>query len=180
MIYSEGIIGKYIKLRFVTEDDAEYIIRLRTNEKNSKYIHTTSSNITLQREWIINQQNQEGDFYFIMLNFFDHPIGLISLYNISNKTAECGRWISEGNAFENLEAAKLIHDFGFDVLSLDSIYTCTAKDNVPVVNFWKRFGGEFHGYISNEPFMLYKNFIDKNMYQEEICKRINNLLYKRI
>lgn len=179
MIYHRNIEGKYVVLRSVNIDDAEFIIKLRTNEKYNKFLHTTGNNISLQRSWIKQQQDREGDYYFVIQNQKGHVLGLISIYNINGKMAECGRWISEGNAFENLEAAKLIHEFGFRILGLELIYTCTVKENLTVVNFWIRFGGVFAGYVFSEPFTLYKNNIDIDLYSGEIEKKINKLLYKQ-
>jgi RimJ/RimL family protein N-acetyltransferase len=179
MIYSELIGGRYVKLRYVSEEDGPFILELRTNEKYNKYIHATKNDLALQIDWIKEQQKKSGDYYFVIQNMTDEPIGLISLYNINSNIAECGRWISKGNAVENLEAIKLIHEFGFQTLFLNQIYTCTVKDNISVVSFWKRFGGKFDGYVVSNSYLLYKNVIDDKIYSEDIRLKVNRLLYRQ-
>ncbi len=181
MVYFEDIHGKYVVLRHVKESDAEFILKLRTNKKYNKYLNATSDDINLQYSWISNQQKREGDYYFVIMNSLGQSVGLISLYDIcvNKQTAYCGRWISEGNAFENLEAVKLIHEFGFYKLGLKSVYTQTVKENISVVSFWKRFGGYFDGYIYIEPFVLHRNVVEEETYSKEIVTRISKLLYKK-
>ena len=40
-IVSETLIGKYVNLREVTVDDAEFILSLRCDENKSKFLHKT-------------------------------------------------------------------------------------------------------------------------------------------
>ena len=66
MIWNEVIKGKYIDLRAVTVDDAKFIIDLRNDELKNQYIHTTSDDVDLQKEWIRRQICREGDYYFVI------------------------------------------------------------------------------------------------------------------
>ena len=66
---SDFTYEKYgLQLRFVNEDDAEFIIKLRTDPKLGKFIHSTSSDIEEQKKWIraYKKREQAGtDYYFI-------------------------------------------------------------------------------------------------------------------
>lgn len=176
MIYKKIIKGKNVSLKYVDCVDAEIILKLRTNEELNKHIHHTENDLKKQKDWILNQQRRDGDYYFVILNKREEKIGVISLYNIEDENGELGRWISVGNAIENLEAVVLMHDFGFDFLKLKNIYTCTSKDNTKVINFWKRFGGEFGGLIETGEFTLNKNVVSVDKYLNEISKRVKCLL----
>ncbi len=179
MIIDQELQGRYVTLKAVELQDSEFILKLRTDIRFSKYINATKNDIEVQRRWVNCQREREGDYYFTVNSCGGSKIGLISLYNIDHTGAECGRWISEGNAIENLETIKLIHEFGFDMLGLNQIYTQTVKENLSVVSFWKRFGGYFDGYVDIEPFKLYRNVVKKEIYHNEIVMKLNNLLYKQ-
>ena len=71
---SDFTYEKYgLQLRFVNEDDAEFIIKLRTDPKLGKFIHSTSSDIEEQKKWIraYKKREQAGtDYYFIFFSAF--------------------------------------------------------------------------------------------------------------
>ena len=134
------IIGKYTVLRSVMKDDAEFILSLRLDDKLNRYINKVENSIEKQREWIEKQQQRENDYYFIIQNTDQNPVGTISLYNIEGNRAEFGRWVSKGSVINNIESVLLLHKFGFEDLMLSEIYTNTVADNKSVLNFHKRFG----------------------------------------
>lgn len=50
---SDFVYEKYgLKTRLVNEQDAGFILRLRTNPKLNQFIHPTSSDISQQIDWI--------------------------------------------------------------------------------------------------------------------------------
>ena len=56
----EYIIEKYgLFLKFVDEDDADFILKLRTNKEKSKYISLTNNDLELQKEWIRKYKDRE-------------------------------------------------------------------------------------------------------------------------
>ena len=56
-----------LHVRLVREEDAEFIVKLRTNERNARFIHATSPNIEHQQEWIRNYKEREinGVDYYV-------------------------------------------------------------------------------------------------------------------
>lgn len=176
MIYNNIIKGINVSLKYVECADAEIILKLRTNQLLNKHIHDTENDLEKQKQWILNQQKRDGDYYFVILNKKAEKIGVVSIYNIKNGNGELGRWISIGNAKENLESIVLMHEFGFNTLKLKNLYTCTSKDNTKIINFWKRFGGEFGGLIEVDKFTLSKNIVSVDKYLNEISKKVKALL----
>jgi hypothetical protein len=88
-----------IHCRFVCEDDAEFIVQLRTNPILSRFIHSTENSVQKQREWIRQYKQREAlgkDYYFIYFKG-DEPIGVNRLYNIDEKSATSGSWICRPN-----------------------------------------------------------------------------------
>lgn len=179
MRYLDKIIGKYIILRCVEIEDAAFVLELRTDESKNKFIHSTENNLEKQQEWIRRQLDEKNDYYFVFEDKDENPIGLASIYNINQiqKEAEFGRWISKGNALQNLESAILLHDFAFGELGLNEVYTRTMSTNKKVRGFWKRFGGNNVGDIEVDGIILNKNIIDKENYEKVIREKNNRLLY---
>ena len=119
MIYNKIIKGKFIKLRSVQENDTEFILSLRLDPKLNEYLNKVENDIAKQRQWILNQQNRKGDYYFLITDKDNNPIGTISLYNIENKKGEFGRWVLKGNSLQSIESVLLLHEYGFHNLNLD-------------------------------------------------------------
>lgn len=175
MIANTNIQGKFVTLCPTQIADASFAIKIRRSEKAAQYLHYTSDNLSEQEKWIATQREKENDYNFTVFNKKDEKIGLVALYNIDGKEAELGRWCSFGNAFENLETVCLLHDWGFQELNLEEIYSCTMKDNKKVVSFWRKFGAKFveeidTGYIS------IKNATNKSTYYTEIWPLLSKML----
>ena len=57
-----------LHVRLVREEDAEFIVRLRTNEHNSRYIHDTVADVEQQKVWLrtYKQRELEGKEYYVL------------------------------------------------------------------------------------------------------------------
>ena len=78
-IPSDFSIEKYgLYCRLVQEEDAPFILKLRTNKKLSRYVHSVDDSIENQIEWIRNYKKREEkgeDYYFIYFSK-GKPIGV--------------------------------------------------------------------------------------------------------
>jgi RimJ/RimL family protein N-acetyltransferase len=148
MIYKEDINGKYTNLRYVKVEDAEFILTLRTNPKYSHYINETENDLNLQNEWILNQQCNPNDYYFIIRDLNGKPKGVISLYNFdfTGKSAEFGRVICPNSPLQLNESISLVLSFGFETLGLKRIFDRINPINAEAIASTRRFGAEFVGY----------------------------------
>ena len=90
---------KNIKLELITEDDAEMILKLRTDPKLNKFIFETDPDIEKQKEWIREYKKRElrgEDYYFsVKLIESNETIGYVRAYNINKEEKRCewGSWI---------------------------------------------------------------------------------------
>ena len=172
--------GKAVNLRLVTLNDGEFIVSLRTNKKLNRYIHNEPTNINIQRSWLKKYLERDNDYYFIIERVRDKSsVGLISLYNIKNNTAEWGRWIlSEGNNFA-IESVQLIYKFSFESLGLDYIFCRTVEANKSVVSFHNSCGLTQVDIIKNH-FFLNQNYYDavEHKLYKENWKKVDNKLEK--
>ena len=88
-----------LHVRLVREEDAEFIVRLRTDSKLGLYIHSTSSDVSKQVEWIKEYKIREAkglEYYFIFQKNGEN-IGLARLYNIEEEKFTSGSWLSCSN-----------------------------------------------------------------------------------
>ena len=117
MVYDKIIRGKFITLRSIEEDDAEFSYAIRSAEGNRETVGQLAPSIEAQREYIARQRERDGDYYFVILNNDGERVGLIGIYDIVDDIGEIGRLVCN-SAVESLEAQILIDDFAIDVLGL--------------------------------------------------------------
>jgi RimJ/RimL family protein N-acetyltransferase len=166
MIYDKKIAGTNIVLQAVEESDAQFIIDIRTEPNNCKYINKTNTNLSNQQEWIKQQQTRANDYYFI-IKAEGKSVGTISLYNIDikKKEAEFGRWICPNNSLYAVESAMLLYDLAFYVFNLQRIYTLTVQENKKVVNFHAKIGASFVADRKHDKFILSEQEVYKEIYE---------------
>jgi len=134
--------GKTIFLREVTIDDSEFIVNLRTDPKNSKYISSTEKDVEKQKNFISDYLQSETDYYFIISNWDYRPLGTVRIYDVRGDSFCWGSWILLKDAQINtaIESALLIYDFAFFSLHYTKSHFDVRKENQKVVDFHKLFG----------------------------------------
>lgn len=176
MVRTDEMAGKYVTLKSATLEDALFTSKLRADEQLIKFVHKVDCTLEGQMKYIQSQREKPDDFYFIIRSLRGESLGTIALYHINDGSGELGRWLSYGNAAENLESVMLLHDMAYEELGLDMIYTCTDNDNERVKNFWKHFGGD-ECFVEELPDLtVSKNIIKKSTYSELIRPRIADML----
>lgn len=145
MVY-EGILeGRFVNLRPVTKEDAEFILGIRNNPEISKYLPSLNVTVDQQQSWIDKQRNDINSYYFIIEDKTKMRIGTISVYNIIENHAEVGRFCSFGNSIQNSEAALMLDNFIFQKLGVDYLDIWVYKDNKPVLALNKGLGCVWEG-----------------------------------
>ena len=144
------IKGKFVYLKKISLKDDKFIYNLRNKENISNYLHLPPKSISDQKNWIYNNiRNIETLDFIIFRNKGKKKIGTIAFDKINKINAEWGRWISQGNIFENIEAVIILLNYGFNSLKLKNIYSLTNKDNIKVVNFHKNTPALYKGTIKS-------------------------------
>jgi len=144
------IKGKFVYLKKISLKDDKFIYHLRNKENISNYLHLPPKSISDQKNWIYNNiRNIETLDFIIFRNKGKKKIGTIAFDKINKINAEWGRWISQGNIFENIEAVIILLNYGFNSLKLKNIYSLTNKDNIKVVNFHKNTPALYKGTIKS-------------------------------
>ncbi len=118
MVYPGEITGRFVTLRSITEEDAEFSYNIRSEEKNRETVGQLAASLDEQKRFIEWQRNEPGDYYFVVHNRDGERIGLIGVYDIHGDIGEFGREVNDGSAVEAMEAEVLLREFAMDVLKL--------------------------------------------------------------
>lgn len=143
MVYSKKIVGKFVDLRSITIDDAEFSFRIRSNEKNRNTVGQLAESVDAQRLFIERQRVRPNDYYFVVQNKLGESIGLIGAYDIHDGIGEVGREVNEGEPAEILEAEILINDFCKEILNLDRVCFVVYPNNIHHIKDLKKRGAKF-------------------------------------
>ena len=85
-----------LHFRFVNEEDAEFIVQLRTDPKLGQYINSTKPDIEEQRLWLRKyKERQEAglDFYFMFEKPVGVKLGVCRIYDVSENNFTIGSWV---------------------------------------------------------------------------------------
>ncbi len=140
MIYDGTIKGRFVELKSITLDDAQFSFDIRSDEKNRETVGVVAKTLKDQINYIKWQINEPDDYYFVVYNRKGKKIGLIGLYDIQGDTAEMGREVSYGNCVEVIESEILVEDFAMDILGLKTLHSVIYANNLKHLNNQKHNG----------------------------------------
>ena len=169
------------KLRFVKEDDALFIVRLRTQDCTKGFLHDTSTDVQDQIEWTKNYKVREskGEDYYFVVERDCIPLGLIRIYNIHEETFTLGSWVMSPDASLGaiLASTILVREVAFDILELEieDAYDGVNVLNKKVLKFNLDWGMKPYKYYTNElgDFVALK--MTKDDYKVNVKKKIKLL-----
>ena len=141
------IEGKYINLRDVKEEDAEFILSLRTSEKKSRFLHKTQNDIDKQVSYIRNYKTLDNEWYFIIEDKKQVPLGTVRIYDIIGDSFCWGSWLLIDGLSPSiaLESALLIYEYAFYYLGFLNVHFDVRKGNIKVQRFHENFGAKRTG-----------------------------------
>lgn len=137
--------SRSIRLRFVEESDAEFILKLRLDEKYNQFLSSVTADLQSQKDWIIKYKDDEKlkrQFYFIVERLDGTPCGTVRVYDLKKDSFCWGSWIlnEDKTRYSALESAFLVYKFGFDDLGYKKSHFDVMKGNEKVISFHKRMG----------------------------------------
>ena len=102
--------SKSIRLRLIESADAEFILKLRVDERYNQFLSAVTPNIEMQREWIASYKNDEHkklQYYFIIERNDGTPCGTVRLYDFKGDSFTWGSWIlnEDKTPYSALESA---------------------------------------------------------------------------
>lgn len=117
------VLHRYgLEVRLVNEDDSDFILSLRTNEKLSRFIHSTDTDVRKQYQWMKDYKEREdkGEDYYFLYSVVGIPFGVNRIYDIGEDSGTGGSWLCKhGTEVEHSIATILVmRDIMFGQLQL--------------------------------------------------------------
>ena len=126
---------------FAKENDAEFILGLRTNPYKNKYLNYTEPNLENQIIWLKEYKTREErgeELYYII--YENHiPVGTIRIYNIKENECTTGSWLFSSNTHQltPIISELLIYEIVYNILKKSTVLFDVRKENKKVVNYHK-------------------------------------------
>lgn len=140
MAVTNPLIGKYVVLRPIDIDDAQFALDIRQDPRFTKYLPKLDITIEQQKSWIASQREKADDYFFIVFDKESNRIGTFGVYDFNGIEAEGGRLTMLGDSCQSIEAGILLFDFCFDVLKLERIVGYVYESNKRALRYNKIFG----------------------------------------
>lgn len=139
--------SKSIRLRFVEESDAEFILKLRLDEKYNQFLSSVSADVQSQKNWIKDYKLDEeaGKQYYFIIELLDStPCGTVRVYDLKEDSFCWGSWIlnEDKTRYAALESAFLVYKFGFEKLGYKKSHFDVMKGNEKVISFHEKMGAK--------------------------------------
>ncbi len=133
--------GKTLLCLDPTENDAELILNLRTDEKKGRFLSTTFNSLEAQQAWLRTYAVSTGQAYFI-IEREGQAIRTVRLYDAQGKSFCWGSWIiADGQpAHVAIELALMMYAYTLDHLGFQQAHFDVRKANLKVWIFHERFG----------------------------------------
>lgn len=128
-----------VKARFVTEEDAEFILDLRLSR--GQFVHPTDFDINKQIEWMSEYKKREMDGldYYFMYLLNGERVGVHRIYNINWERLSFtgGSWFCKpGTPMQYVALTSYLTDeIAFDILGLKINLYDVRKGNKKVLRF---------------------------------------------
>lgn len=145
---SDFCFQKYgFTVRLATEEDAGFIVKLRTRPEAGVFLHRTSSCVDDQMLWLkeYKKREQAGTEYYFIYEKNNTPLGINRVYDIHDDEGTTGSWICAPNTnpVDTLATAVLLYDIVFDVIELKVALFNTNKDNKSALRVNQAIGADY-------------------------------------
>lgn len=175
MAYLNEVIKKYgIQIRSVTEDDAEFTLKIRQDKRLTKYIPYLNQTLDEQKKWIRMQRDKKGDYFFIVEYLDSVPFATFGLefYDDKGEDVEGVRLISYEQSFYNIKILKIAYYLAFEYFNVKRYYAHYIDGNERLKKLFKMLGGTFDRkaedkswsgeryVLTRDDYMINKNILD--------------------
>ena len=179
MVFDGVIKGEFVNLTSVSEEDAEFTLFVRQDERITRYLPKVTNSLEQQKAWISSQREKKGDFFFIAKDHAGNPIGTIGTYDINDNVGEGGRLTSVGNALQSLEIQYLAFKFDFEILKLDEVKSYVYAENKSAYRLSEKLGVCFREpSLDSEGRLVCYGSITREQFKNALPE-IEKLLYRK-
>ncbi len=143
ILKAEKVMGNKVTLRNVNYKDAGFIVTTRIDNKKSRFISKTLSDISLQENWLKAYDKSEDQAYFIITDVDNRALGTVRLYDPQGNSFCWGSWILVDEAPKNfaIESALIVYSYALKLGFTESHFD-VRKGNTSVIKFHERFGAK--------------------------------------
>ena len=140
----QKIQGRTLIFRDAKQDDAAFILSLRTDSQKSRYLSTVDADLEKQKNWLNHYAEQTDQAYFIIESLQGEALGTVRLYDAQEQSFCWGSWILKANAPQTaaIESALMVYAYAIDYLKFQSAHFDVRKGNESVWRFHERFGAQ--------------------------------------
>jgi RimJ/RimL family protein N-acetyltransferase len=139
--------SKNVRLRTATEEDAAFMLDLRTDETLARFLNQTDPDVGKQKDWIAAKRTAADDIALIIEDTVGTALGTVSLYHIDAalKSFCWGRWILRPGSpiTAALESLLLVYTQAFERMGLELCVFDVRNGNVRVLSFHEKLGAHF-------------------------------------
>jgi RimJ/RimL family protein N-acetyltransferase len=138
--------GDVVRLRLVTEADAEFLLGLRLDPSRNQNISTTSSDLGAQISWMraCGIRESAGQEAYFVIEVDGQPMGSLRLYDYrpSSESFCWGSWIIRPGApaATAYQSAILAYDLAFGALRFARSHFDVRQANLSVWKFHEKMG----------------------------------------
>ncbi|NCE92707.1 GNAT family N-acetyltransferase [Pseudomonas sp. L13] len=137
--------SKTVKLRLIEEQDAEFVLKLRLDDRYNQFLSSVNPSVEAQKEWIKQYKNDEVEgiqYYFIIERLDGTPCGTVRIYDLKEDSFCWGSWIlnEDKTRYAALESAFLVYQFAFEHLDFAKSHFDVRKGNDRVISFHEKMG----------------------------------------
>ena len=137
--------SKTVRLRFVEESDAKFILSLRLDDRYNQFLSKVKPDLKSQKSWIKTYKTDEEEgkqFYFIIERLDGTPCGTVRVYDLREDSFCWGSWIlnEDKTRYSAIESTFLVYEFGFRHLGFKKSHFNVMKANRSVVKYHRRMG----------------------------------------
>lgn len=179
MVYDKIIEGRYVRIRSISESDAQFSVRIRQDKEKTKYLHKVDNDVTKQCEWIKKQRHAQGDYFFIAEKLDGERVGTVGVYDIKENVGHLGRLLMVGNPFQTFEATMLAMQFAYEILGLERLYGDVHVDNTASLHISEALGFHFDEPIYDKELDRYVKYGTSYRNEfSEYAESIKRLIYR--
>jgi RimJ/RimL family protein N-acetyltransferase len=141
------IKGRIISFRMADISDSEFILQLRMDQERNRFLSPVKNDLSLQTEWMKaykEREKQQLEYYFIIIDSAEIPLGTVRLYDFRDSSFSWGSWLIKADSplTTALESALLVYEFAFYHLGFNATHFEVMRGNVKVRAFHERFGAK--------------------------------------
>lgn len=151
--FKELIIGEYVILRKITQEDAQEIYDWRRGSSGKHMRSPEGYSLEMQKTWIRNRSSDEIN-YMIMDKISRMKLGTIGIYDVNESDLVtnvgrfllCEKLLGKSSPY-GLESLLLTYNFVFNSMNFRKITGDILASNIAMVKLQKFLGMKEEGYL---------------------------------